>query len=91
MTAKLTAASPVLYGNTGLKRFQTNSGTDSLFNVALNDSQITVFFYDDYKIKTGSESLFGRLPPAGAEMTNPSSLSLPRRRESRIFKPENSL
>jgi hypothetical protein len=56
MTAKLTAASPVLYGNTGLKRFQTNSGTDSLFNVALNDSQITVFFYDDYKIKTGSES-----------------------------------
>ncbi len=42
------------------------------------------FFYHDYKkINTGS--------PAAAGMTNPTSLSLPRRRESRIFKPENSL
>jgi hypothetical protein len=50
--------------------------------VALNDSQVAVFFYDDYKIKTGSESPSGCLPPASVGMTKPSLLSLPRRRES---------
>ena len=37
--------------------------------MVLNDSQVTIFIIDEYKIKTGSESPSGRLPPASAGMT----------------------
>ena len=40
-----------------------------MFFVALDDSQVTVFFYDDYKLKTDSESFSGRLSPASPGIT----------------------